>query len=81
MQYRIDRMLAQHRGDPRTVAHVGLYEQRRDAGDVADPADHPGVAVAQRIDDDHRMALLLQFHTGVGADESSAAGNQNIHFL
>ena len=61
------------------VPDVPFVEGNLLAGEGFHPLQGNGVGIAEIIDDHHAVSAAEQLHTGMGADITGAAGNQNIH--
>ena len=61
------------------LCHIGLIEPEVLAGDLLDPIQHHGGSVVIVICHHDVKASVQQFDTGVAADITGTAGNQNCH--
>lgn len=79
MDHSIDLLFGEDPVQQGRIANIPLIEQGLLAADGGDSGQHAALAVAEVVDHHGIHACRLQGQTGVAADISATAGDQNVH--
>ena len=79
VDHRIDLLFGEDPVQQSPIANIPLIEQGLLAVDGGDSGQHAALAVAEVVDHHGIHACRLQGQTGVAADISATAGDQNVH--